>query len=142
LGPLTPLRKTRRKRRPIPSVARCRDRKPDRASEPTNPTNTDRIPLTSLWSFKKQRKQNRLAERRTDQRQQELSVPMTDLSPLLRQTQEKCRKSSVLSHLIGQALIRYIPSRQRHSLSRSVRLLQNLLNLYCRNTEQGSMVWS
>lgn len=60
---------------------------------------------------------------------------MIDLSPLLRQTQEKCRKSSVLSRPT-----RYIPSRQRHSLSRSVRLLQNLLNLYCRNTEQGSMV--
>ena len=133
--PCTPLRKRQRKMCPTSSVALCRDRKPDRASVPISVSNIDRISLTSVWSFKRHRKQNRLAERRTDQRQQELPVPMIDLSPLLRQTQEKCRKSSVLSRPT-----RYIPSRQRHSLSRSVRLLQNLLNLYCRNTEQGSMV--
>src|SRR5699024_1605634 len=119
--PCTPLRKRQRKMCPISSVALCRDRKPDRASVPTNSNNTDRISLTSVWSFKRHRKQSRLAERRTDQRQQELPVPMIDPSPLLRPTQEKCRKSSVLS-----PRIRYIPSRQRHSLSRSVRLLQNL----------------
>ena len=135
--PCTPQRKRQRKMCPTSSVALCRDRKPDRASVPISVSNIDRISLTSVWSFKRHRKQNRLAERRTDQRQRELPVPMIDLSPLLRQTQEKCRKSSVLSRPT-----RYIPSRQRHSLSRSVRLLQNLLNLYCRNTEQGSMVWS
>ena len=64
---------------PISSVALCRDRKPDRASVPTNSNSTDRISLTSVWSFKRHRKQSRLAERRTDQRQQELPVPMTDL---------------------------------------------------------------
>ena len=40
----------------------------------------------------------------------ELPVLMIDLSPLLRQTQEKCRKSSVLS-----LPTRYIPSRPRHN---------------------------
>ena len=62
---------------------------------------------------------------------------MKDLSPLLRQTQEKCRKSSVLS-----LPTRYISSRPRHNLSRNVRWLQNLMNLYHRNTEQGLTVWS
>ena len=49
----------------------------------------------------------------------------------------KCRKSSVLS-----LPTRYIPRRPLHSLSRSVRWLQNLMNLYHRNTGQGLMVWS
>ena len=68
--------------------------------------------------LQKHRKQGRLEEKRTDQRQQELPVPMIDPSPLLRQTQEKHRKSSVLS-----LPTRYIPSRPRHSLSRNVRWL-------------------
>src|SRR5699024_9855888 len=103
---------------PTSSVALCRDRKPDRASVLTSFNSTDRISLTSVWSFKKHRKQGRLEEKRTDQRQQELPVPMIDPSPLLRQTQEKHRKSSVLS-----LPTRYIPSRPRHSLSRNVRWL-------------------
>ena len=45
----------------------------------TNSNSIDRISLTSVWSFKRHRKQNRLAERGTDQRQRELPVPMTDL---------------------------------------------------------------
>src|SRR5699024_4595673 len=122
---------------PTSSVALCRGRKPDRVSVPTSSNSTDRISLTSVWSFKRHRKQNRLAKRRTDQRQQELPVPMKDLSPPLRQTQEKCRKSSVLP-----LPTRYIPSRPRHNPSRSVRWLQNLMNLYRRNTGQGLMVWS
>lgn len=77
--PCTPLRKRQRKMCPISSVALCRGRKPDRASVPTNSNSIDRISLTSVWSFKRHRKQNRLAERGTDQRQQELPVPMTDL---------------------------------------------------------------
>ena len=77
--PCTPLRKRQRKMCPTSSVALCRGRKPDRASVPISVSNTDRISLISVWSFKRHRKQNRLAERRTDQRQQELPVPMTDL---------------------------------------------------------------
>ena len=77
--PCTPQRKRQRKMCPTSSVALCRGRKPDRASVPTNSNSTDRISLTSVWSFKKHRKQNKLAKRRTDQRQQELPVPMTDL---------------------------------------------------------------
>ena len=105
---------------------------PDKASVPTSSNSIDRISLISVWNFKRHRKQSRLEEKRTDQRQQELPVPMIDLSPLLllqRQTQEKHRKSSVLSRPT-----RYIPSRPRHSLSRSVRLLlvqkRKLLSLY------------
>ena len=130
--PCTPLRKRQRKMCPTSSVALCRGRKPDRASVPTSSNSTGRISLISVWSFKRHRKQNRLEERRTDQRQQELPVPMKDLSPLLllqRQIQEKCRKSSVLPRPT-----RYIPSRPRHNLSRSVRWLllqkRELLNLY------------
>ena len=114
---------------PTSSVALCRDRKPDKASVPTSSNSIDRISLISVWSFKRHRKQSRLEEQRTDQRQQELPVPMKDPSPLLRQTQEKCRKSSVLP-----LSTRYIPSRPRHNPSRSVRWLQNLMNLYHRNT--------
>ena len=40
----------------------CRDRKPDRASVPTSSNSIDRISLTSVWSFKRHRKQNRQAE--------------------------------------------------------------------------------
>ena len=103
----------------------------------TSSNSIDRILLISVWNFKRHRKQSRLAKRRTDQRQRELPVPMIDLSPLLRQIQGKCRKSSVLS-----LPTRYIPRRPLHSLSRSVRWLQNLMNLYHRNTGQGLMVWS
>lgn len=133
----TPQRKRQNPVCPTSSVALCRGRQPDRASVSTSSNSIDRISLTSVWSFKRHRKQNRLAERRTDQRQQELPVTMKDLSPLLRQTQEKCRKSSVLS-----LPTRYIPSRPRHNPSRSVRWLQNLMNLYHRNTGQGLMVWN
>ena len=114
-----------RKMCPTSSVALFRDRKPDRASVPTSSNSIDRILLISVWNFKRHRKQSRLAKRRTDQRQRELPVPMIDLSPLLRQIQGKCRKSSVLS-----LPTRYIPRRPLHSLSRSVRWLQNLMNLY------------
>ena len=89
--------KEKAKECPTSSVALCRDRKPDRASVPTSSNSIDRILLISVWNFKRHRKQSRLAKRRTDQRQQELPVPMIDLSPLLRQIQGKCRKSSVLS---------------------------------------------
>ena len=85
--------------------------------------------------LQRHRKQNRLEERRTDQRQQELPVPMIDLSLLLRQAQEKCRKASVLSRPT-----RYIPSRPRHNLSRSVRWLlvqkRELLNLYLSHSDR------
>ena len=77
--PYTPQRKRQKQMCPTLSVALCRDRKPDRASVPTSSNSIDRISLTSVWSFKRHRKQSRLAERRTDQRQQELPVPMTDL---------------------------------------------------------------
>ena len=127
--PYTPQRKRQKQMCPTSSVALCRDRKPDRASVPISSNSIDRISLISVWSFKRHRKQSRLEEQRTDQRQQELPVLMIDLSPPLRQTQEKCRKSSVLS-----LPTRYIPSRPRHNLSRNVRWLQNLMNLYHRNT--------
>ena len=53
-------------------------------------------------------------------------------SPVSKTDTGKCRKASVLS-----LPTRYIPSRPLHNPSRSVRWLQNLMNLYYRNTGRG-----
>ena len=55
----------------------------------------DRISLTNVWSFKRHKKQGRHSERRTDQRQRELPVPMSDqpqLQPFQSRVRKKCRK--------------------------------------------------
>ena len=51
----------------------------------------DKISLTSVWSFKRHKKQGRHSERRTDQRQRELPVPMSD-QPQLQPFQSRVRK--------------------------------------------------
>lgn len=59
----------------------------------------DRISLISVWSFKRHKKQD--IERRTDQRQRELPVPMSDqpqLQPFQSRVRKKCRKSNALPH--------------------------------------------
>ena len=55
----------------------------------------DRVSLTSVLSFKRHKKQGRHSERRTDQRQRELPVPMSDqpqLQPFQSRVRKKCRK--------------------------------------------------
>lgn len=51
----------------------------------------DRISLTNVWSFKRHKKQDK--ERRTDQRQRELPVPMSD-QPQLQPFQSRVRKNA------------------------------------------------
>lgn len=56
-------------------------------------SNADRISLTSVWNFKRHKKQGRHSERLTDQRQRELPVPMSD-QPQLQPFQSRVRKNA------------------------------------------------
>ena len=79
----------------ISSVAWCRNSSPDRRDDWKSRSNAGRISLTSVWSFKKHKKQGRHSERLTDQRQRELPVPMSDqpqLQPFQSRVRKKCRK--------------------------------------------------
>lgn len=53
----------------------------------------DKISLTSVWSFKRHKKQGRHSERLTDQRQRELPVPMSD-QPQLQPFQSRVLKNA------------------------------------------------
>ena len=75
------------------SVAWCRNSSPDRRDAWKSRNSIDRISLTNVWSFKRHKKQDK--ERRTDQRQRELPVPMSDqpqLQPFQSRVRKKCRK--------------------------------------------------
>ena len=83
----------------------------------------DKILLTSVWSFKRHKKQGRHSERLTDQRQRELPVPMSDQPQLQSRVRKKYRKSNALPQL----QLRKQVSQSRQMLSKSVRYLLVLL---------------
>jgi len=94
-----PQRKRQSPACPTSSVAWCRNSSPDRRDDWKSRNSIGRISLTSVWSFKRHKKQGRHSERLTDQRQRELPVPMSDqpqLQAFQRRVLKKCRKSNVL----------------------------------------------
>ena len=107
----------------ISSVAWCRNSSPDRRDDWKSRSNAGRILLTSVWSFKKHKKQGKHSERLTDQRQRELPVPMSDQPQLQSRVLKKRRKSNALPQL----QLRKQVSQSRQMLSKSVRYLLVLL---------------
>ena len=89
-----------------------------------------RISLTSVWSFKKHKKQGRHSERLTDQRQRELPVPMSD-QPQLQLFQSRVRKKCRKSNALPQLRLLKVVSQSRQMLSKSVRYLPVLLISKC-----------
>ena len=79
-----PQRKRQSPACPTSSVAWCRNSSPDRRDDWKSRNSIGRISLTSVWSFKRHKKQGRHSERLTDQRQRELPVPMSDQPQLQR----------------------------------------------------------
>ena len=104
------------------SVAWCRNSSPDRRDAWKSRNSVRKISLTNVWSFKRHKKQGR-HERRTDQRQRELPVPMSDQPQLQSRVRKKCRKSNVLPQRPLQKQV----SQSRQMLSKSVRYLLVLL---------------
>lgn len=103
---------------PTSSVVWCRNKKTASLDVSRNNSYTDRISLTSVWSFKRHKKQGRQVRKRTDQRQAELPVPMKDQRLLLRSMWKNSRKSNALPQLLR---LRIMKSKQM--LSRNVRYL-------------------
>ena len=93
---LIPQRKRQSPACPTSSVAWCRNSSPDSRDVWKNRNSIRKISLTSVWSFKRHKKQGRHSERLTDQRQRELPVPMSDQPQLQSRVRKKCRKSNVL----------------------------------------------
>ena len=121
-----PQRKRQSPACPTSSVAWCRNSSPDSRDVWKNGNSIDGISLTSVWSFKRHKKQGRHSERRTDQRQRELPVPMSDqpqLQPFQSRVQKKRRKSNALP----QRPLQKQASQSRQALSKSVRYLLVLL---------------
>ena len=96
---------------------------PDEPKKVTEHKDIDKISLTSVWSFKRHKKQGRHSERLTAQRQRELPVPMSDQPQLQSRVRKKRRKSNVLP----QRLLQKQVSQSRQMLSKSVRYLLVLL---------------
>ena len=121
-----PQRKRQSPACPTSSVAWCRNSSPDSRDDWKGRNNIDKISLTSVWSFKRHKKQGRHSERLTDQRQRELPVPMSDqsqLQPFQSRVLKKCRKSNAQPQL----QLRKQVSQSRQMLSKSVRYLLVLL---------------
>ena len=116
-----PQRKRQSPACPTSSVAWCRNSSPDRRDDWKSRNSIGRISLTSVWSFKRHKKQG--VEIRTDQRQRELPVPMSDQPQLQSRVRKKCRKSNVLPQRPLQKQV----SQSRQMLSKSVRYFLVLL---------------
>ena len=111
---------------PTSSVAWCRNSNPDRRDAWKSRNSIDKISLTSVWSFKRHKKQGRHSERLADQRQRELPVPMSD-QPRLQPFQSRVWKRRRKSNALPQRPLQKQVSQSRQMLSKSVRYLLVLL---------------
>ncbi|SJQ14179.1 membrane protein [Clostridioides difficile] len=122
----------------ISSVVWCRNSSPDRRDAWKSRNSIRKVSLSSVWSFKRHKKQGRHSERLTDQRQRELPVPMSDqpqLQPFQRRVRKKCRKSNALPQL----RLRKQANQLRQAVSKNVRYLLVLLTGKRPNRHIGRM---